>query len=278
VSAHLHCNGCGYSYTATATAISFDPGMCTMMACEEPDRESEFMTAILSATAWSITGAELTLSKGTTPLLKFTSGSLPALAGTSWQLHSINQSAGRTKIAAPANYTATFQADLSVSLKADCNTCMGTYTASVNAGAFSFKPGMCTKMYCGPDSKETTYLEVLGLATGYTIRNDTLYCYGPHDTLVFRPKGTAIADRHAVAPLPEFTVEINRGAMLTVTAPTPIAGVRLYNVRGSVVLSIDRCNKRSIGIDASSLPAGVYILRATGMTGKQYARSITFTR
>jgi len=64
-----------------------------------------------------------------------------------------------TTVATPENYTITFNADGTLSGKADCNSFTGTYS---QANGFSITVSASTHAACGNNSLDRQYLELLG--------------------------------------------------------------------------------------------------------------------
>jgi heat shock protein HslJ len=72
------------------------------------------------------------------------------------------ESAERTKVAHPENYTIVFGTDGTYRGKADCNLIGGSYA---NAEGFKITPGPSTMAYCGEQSLDQKYLKGLSRAT-----------------------------------------------------------------------------------------------------------------
>ena len=66
---------------------------------------------------------------------------------------------GTTTVPTPENYTVTFNKDGTLEGKADCNTFSGTFSQE---NGFSIKLGATTMMYCGDNSLDQQYLQLLG--------------------------------------------------------------------------------------------------------------------
>jgi heat shock protein HslJ len=84
-----------------------------------------------------------------------------AITGIVWQWTSVtDQSTKQTEtIPNPESYTITFNADGTLSGKADCNTFTGTYS---QANGFEIKLGAATMAFCGEASLDQQYLQLLG--------------------------------------------------------------------------------------------------------------------
>ena len=83
------------------------------------------------------------------------------ITGIVWQWVSVtNKSTGEaTSVPNPESYTITFNADGTLSGKADCNTFSGTYSQE---GGFTITLGASSMAYCGEASLDQQYLELLG--------------------------------------------------------------------------------------------------------------------
>jgi heat shock protein HslJ len=79
--AHMQCNSCGYRYSASASALSFTQGMCTLAACLINTRENEFTTALSNVTGWKRDGTRLLLMGTADTLMEYLEASTPVLSG-----------------------------------------------------------------------------------------------------------------------------------------------------------------------------------------------------
>jgi heat shock protein HslJ len=77
-----------------------------------------------------------------------------------WQWVSVtNQTTKQTTtVPAPENYTIVFNADGTLTGKADCNSFTGTYSQE---NGFTIKLGATTMAFCGEASLDTQYLQLL---------------------------------------------------------------------------------------------------------------------
>lgn len=80
--------------------------------------------------------------------------------------------ASQSVVPDPENYTLTFNADGTYSIKADCNMGSGGYTLEGND--LTLAPGPITLAYCGPDSLDSQYLSLLSNVTTVSMDNDQL--------------------------------------------------------------------------------------------------------
>lgn len=90
----------------------------------------------------------------------------PAVAGDEiqnivWQWVKVtNQATGdTTTVPNPENYTIVFNPDRTVNIQADCNMVGGNYT--LERDAFTIQLGPSTLAFCGEDSLDQQYLELL---------------------------------------------------------------------------------------------------------------------
>ena len=88
------------------------------------------------------------------------------LIGETWRLVEIERS-GLPSIPAPTGreFTIEFLDAGRISVRADCNSCSGTYELSDEARV-TIEPLACTRAFCGNDSLDTLYLQALSEARG----------------------------------------------------------------------------------------------------------------
>lgn len=84
-----------------------------------------------------------------------------SIQNINWQwVNVIDQSTGATTtVPNPGSYTVSFFSDGSLSGKADCNTFTGTYSQQ---NGFKIELGVTTMAFCGEDSLDQQYLNLLG--------------------------------------------------------------------------------------------------------------------
>jgi heat shock protein HslJ len=111
-----------------------------------------------SAALWAVLGV-LLLAAACGPAATPTPAN--TITGILWQWVSVtNKSTGEaTSVPNAESYTITFNADGTLSGKADCNTFSGTYS---QAGGFTITLGASSMAYCGEASLDQQYLELLG--------------------------------------------------------------------------------------------------------------------
>jgi heat shock protein HslJ len=108
-----------------------------------------------------------------------------AVTGGLWKTQSLETPVLFVPIGKPENYTVEFRDSGALSVKADCNSCSGTYTISgesLTIGALA-----CTRAFCGTASLDTAFLAVLTSATRFGVT-------GP-ELKIFSSKGTARLNR-----------------------------------------------------------------------------------
>lgn len=105
-----------------------------------------------------------------------------AVVGGVWKVRSIETSTGGfVTPSRPENYTVEFGEAGRVSVRADCNVCGGTY--SISGASLQFGALACTRAFCGPDSNDRPFLEILGGATRLAVRGIELSIDAPAGTL-----------------------------------------------------------------------------------------------
>ncbi|MGD9947313.1 MAG: META domain-containing protein [Desulfobulbus sp.] len=104
------------------------------------------------------------------------------LAGTSWQLHSIQSMADEQptiNVDKPESYTLHFLDDGHATLKLNCNRGMSQWQAtpavSGESGQLTFGPIAMTRMFCSPPSLDERIARDLGFVRSYLLRDGNLY-------------------------------------------------------------------------------------------------------
>jgi len=113
-----------------------------------------------------------------------------SLTGKTWQLTAMTKNVAEGLPALPvaqqANYTITFNTDLSLNIKADCNTVGGTYVTT-SSGGLTITLGASTKVACPEGSLADQYLAGLSSASSYTIVSNELTIVIPDGwSLIFK--------------------------------------------------------------------------------------------
>jgi len=104
-----------------------------------------------------------------------------AVMGGVWKLQSLETPVLFVPIGRPENYTVEFRDAGALAVKADCNSCSGTYT--ISGSALTIGALACTRAFCGEASLDTAFLAVLTNATSFGVT-------GP-ELKIFSSKGTA---------------------------------------------------------------------------------------
>ena len=96
------------------------------------------------------------------------------LQGTEWQwVHLIESNPPLERINPdPENYTITFTDGENVSIKADCNMVLGSY--SVNRSRLTIETGPSTLAYCGEQSQDVDFLDLIAEVESYELVGETL--------------------------------------------------------------------------------------------------------
>jgi heat shock protein HslJ len=112
------------------------------------------------------------------------------LAGTSWEWVRLSDPVQQYEIQNPAAYTLTFENNTNLSIRADCNTVRGTYTATAD-GALSIALGASTQVACPPGSRGDEFTRRLSAAAIWFFRDGNLFIdqFADGGTLEFRRAG-----------------------------------------------------------------------------------------
>ena len=91
-----------------------------------------------------------------------------------WQWVSLKETlpASQSVVPQPENYTLYLGSDGELSIKADCNMVGGSYEMADSSLQIILGPS--TMAFCGEDSLDTQYLELLGRVTSYAVEEDHL--------------------------------------------------------------------------------------------------------
>lgn len=110
------------------------------------------------------------------------------LAGTRWQLVSIDNSDGATDVDTPRSYTMAFGADGNAAFRVDCNRGVGSWLATPPAapsepGGLSFGPIALTRMACPQPSLDHQVGVMLAAVRAYRLTAGHLALIGDAGTL-----------------------------------------------------------------------------------------------
>ena len=107
------------------------------------------------------------------------------LTGTVWQLEQIQYNNDEQITATDGDYTIEFLADGRLSIRADCNQVLGSFTTDTSR-SLSVDLGPTTLAACRPDSVDTEYLQALQNAGLYFFEEGDLYIDLQADTGTMR--------------------------------------------------------------------------------------------
>ncbi len=96
------------------------------------------------------------------------------VTGITWQWTELVETApaAQSLVPNPGNYTLILQPDGYLNIKADCNVVGGSYT--LDGDALTIELGPSTRAYCGEQSLDQLYLDLLGSVDGYTVQDGRL--------------------------------------------------------------------------------------------------------
>ena len=104
--------------------------------------------------------------------------------GETWSLVSL-QEAGSTPVVVTdsSRYTVSFGDDNRVKVSSDCNSCGGGYT--LTGSALTVGPLACTKAFCGNQSLDAKFTNILQRAATISVDDDELTIQSAAGTLTF---------------------------------------------------------------------------------------------
>ncbi len=167
LSGNSGCNTYNGTYSVTGDQIKIGTLATTRMACEQDimDQETQFLAALESAATYSLSGTGIELRKSDGALAVDgqvkSASSENTITDIVWQWTSVITQSTQASLTVtnPENYTITFKQDGTLEGKADCNSFSGTYSQE---NGFTIKLGATTLMYCGDNSLDQQYLQLLG--------------------------------------------------------------------------------------------------------------------
>lgn len=176
------CNIYGAGYEVEGDAIRFEPPFRTEMACMADgvmQQEDAYLTALASATSYTLTAEQLVIETEDGQLVFVRQGTLLH----EWKLVSL----GGEPVVADSLVTITFDDEGRAMGSSGCNQYSTTY--ETDGDSIRFGVGVSTLRACLSDelnAQEAAYLAALGSAVRYILRDDTLIIeYGDGETLVF---------------------------------------------------------------------------------------------
>ena len=217
VSGSAGCNRYFTSYQVQGDAIGFGEIAMTRMLCPEPvmEQEQAFSEALAAVTNYEIEDDKLMLldAHGDEVLVfaapeEVAGGEMePSLVGPVWQWQG-SQFPNDTEITVedPTQYTIQFGDDGSVTVKADCKTAVGEFTA--DGDSLSIELGPTTMIMCGEGSLADEFLKELADAASYVFDNNRLVINMKMDggNLYFLPGEPATGPEPTLEPTVQPTI------------------------------------------------------------------------
>jgi heat shock protein HslJ len=192
------CNNYHAAYKVSNDALSIDAPATTRMMCADPEgvmeQESAYLALLPGAASYTILGDELEIadaegntlltynaiqpgeaaeSPETEPPSTEATGTAPAIIGAPWEWVATLGSDG-TKSAPdnPDNYVLELLPDGQLTVQADCNQAVGTYT--LQEDRISITVAATTMAACGPESLGERFISDLNAAQFYLMDGEDL--------------------------------------------------------------------------------------------------------
>lgn len=142
------------------------------------------------------------------------------ITGIQWQWAQLTETepAAQSVVPNPENYVLILNADGSVNLKADCNMVRWTYTLEGDVLTFNTL-GPSTLAFCGEDSLDTKFLEMLGKGGTVSLEDGRLVL------TLSENAGTMVFDNGGPAEAPPTTPETGGAMTVAPWAVTMLAGL-----------------------------------------------------
>lgn len=101
-----------------------------------------------------------------------------------WRLQSLQRpDFSIAPISDPARFTARFDEDGRIGLRADCNSCGGTFR--IDGESLSVTPVACTRVFCPSAPLDTLFVSILEGASSVDIEAEHLRVSSPRGSLTF---------------------------------------------------------------------------------------------
>ncbi len=193
VSGIAFCNRFFGPYELDGDALSFGMLGSTMMACQDMEREGEYLGALGTVAGYRVDADNLVLTDADgNAVLVFSPAKQAALEGTVWHLTGYNTGSAISSLTLDTEVTATLT-DGQIEGSAGCNTYFASY--ALDGSHIEIGPVANTEMYCmepeGVMDQEMDYLATLAAADTYEIARDTL--------TIFDAEGTRLLTYVAIA-------------------------------------------------------------------------------
>jgi heat shock protein HslJ len=108
------------------------------------------------------------------------------LVNVNWRLQSLERQSGTTpSVPAPDRFTLRFGEDGRVSVRADCNSCSGSY--ELNGASLRIGMLACTRAFCGAESLDTEFLRVFEDTSSVAFVESRLFISRGGTRLTFAP-------------------------------------------------------------------------------------------
>jgi heat shock protein HslJ len=187
------CNNYHASYTVADDALTIETPATTRMMCADPkgvmDQETAYLALLPLAASYSILGDELEIvdAEGTTlltyraagespttpPPSTVEEGNAPAIIGAPWQwVATLYNDDTKSVPDNPENYVMELLPDGQLTVKADCNQGVGTY--SLEGDRISINVAAMTLAACAPGSLGDRFVRDLNAAQSYLMDGEDL--------------------------------------------------------------------------------------------------------
>jgi heat shock protein HslJ len=172
------CNQVMGAYTVDGSSLTIEAQAMTKMACPPGSLSDKYIEYLNNVVSFVFQDGDLYLAlKMDAGIMKFAAPGSPAadgLTGVVWQWQEFQSSdESVVKPANPEAYTLQFLEDGKVSIKADCNQVIGTYT--VDGSSLTIVAQAMTLMACPPGSLSDKYIEYLNNVVSHVFEDGNLF-------------------------------------------------------------------------------------------------------
>jgi len=150
---------------------------------------NRFSTLPRSAFLLALLGLFAALAAGCASATPAPADPLKTLQAQSWQWVGFTNPVDKFTVDNPQSYQVTFNADKTLSIRADCNTALGSYTS--DGSSLKIELGPMTLAACPPGSRSNDFVQYLSSAAILFFKDGHLYIdlFADSGTLEFKPGG-----------------------------------------------------------------------------------------
>jgi heat shock protein HslJ len=170
------CNSGSGGYTLEGNHLTLLPGPMTLAECEPDSLYDGYLAFLGQVVTFELEGEKLVLNlKDDAGKMGFVRGAAEAeIINIAWQWTELieTEPASQSLVPDPERYTLLFRSDGTLQIQADCNVVGGS--AALEGDRLAITLGPSTMAFCGEESLDRQFLELLGKVDGYVLEDGRL--------------------------------------------------------------------------------------------------------